>query len=151
MDPVGVLRASPLFKGFTETGLGIIAGICSVRSYPQGAPLFVESMVSDSMLVVASGSVYLSTKNAANQDIFLGEIGPGDWLGELSLITPGQRQCTAGAMTAVTAVEIRHADFQKLLGLKPQACMKLLMGICTAFGQKVADNKDALKALVPGP
>ena len=76
------------------------------------------------------------------------ELGPGDWLGELSLINPGQRLCTATALTPVTAFEIRQGDFQKLMATKPQACMKLLMAICTAFGAKVAANKDALKSLV---
>jgi hypothetical protein len=35
-----------------------------------------------------------------------------------------------------------------MLGLKPQACIKLLMSIVTHFGQKVADNKDALRSLL---
>ena len=48
----------------------------------------------------------------------------------------------------VTAFEIRQADFQKLVATKPQACMKLLMAICTQFGLKVAANKDALRSLV---
>jgi len=50
--------------------------------------------------------------------------------------------------TAVTAYEIRQADFQKLIALKPQACIKLLMAIVSAFGQKVVDNKDALRSLL---
>ena len=34
---------------------------------------------------------------------------------------------------------------------KPQACIKLLMAICSAVGQKVVDNRDALKALLAKP
>ena len=36
---------------------------------------------------------------------------------------------------------------EKLLATKPQACMKILMAICTQFGQKVAANRDALRSL----
>ena len=148
MDAASALRACGLFEGFTETGLNILAGICAARTYPVGTPLFVENMVADSLLVIAEGQVSLNTKGTRGEDVFVGELGPGDWLGELSLISTSQRLCTAGAVTAVTAYEIRQADFHKLMGLKPQACMKLLMAIVTQFGKKVFENKDALKSLL---
>jgi CRP-like cAMP-binding protein len=147
MEAVRALRASPLFQSFTDTGIGILAGICTVKTFPAGTPLFVEGMVGDSLLVVAEGRVALSMKSDRG-DLPLGELGPGDWLGELSLITTGPRMCTASAVTSTEAFEIRQADFQRLTSLKPQACMKLLMNICTAFGQKVQANRDSLRSLV---
>jgi CRP-like cAMP-binding protein len=78
----------------------------------------------------------------------VGEAGPGDYLGELALIQQGQRMCTATATAQVSAWEIRHQDFQRLLGQKPQACLKLLMNIVSAFGQKVTDNKETFKLLL---
>ncbi|MCA2982078.1 MAG: cyclic nucleotide-binding domain-containing protein [Myxococcaceae bacterium] len=148
MDASAALRASPLFAGFTDTGVAILASIAAVRSYPAGSPLFFEDMMSDTLVVIGSGRVSLSARGARGGDLALGEFGPGDWLGELSLITAGQRQCTAMALTPVTTVEIRQGDFQRLMGIKPQACIKLLMAICTTFGQKIVSSKDALKTLV---
>lgn len=150
MDAASALKASPLFQSFTDTGIGILAGICTARNYPSGTPLFVENMVSDSMFIVAEGRVALSAKSDRG-DLPLGELSGGDWLGELSLINTGQRMCTAMAVTSVAAFEIRQADFQKLIVTKPQACMKLLMSICTAFGMKVQANRDALRSLVSRP
>jgi CRP-like cAMP-binding protein len=147
-DPVAALKASPLFAGFTETGLVILAGITAPRTYPKGTPLFVESMVSDAMLIIIDGKVALTAKDKGGSDVVLGEVGPGDYLGELSLIATGQRMCTATAASPVRALEIRQADFQKMLTLKPQACMKLLMSIVARFGQKVSENKDALRSLL---
>jgi CRP/FNR family transcriptional regulator, cyclic AMP receptor protein len=147
MDASTALKASPLLQSFTDTGIGILAGICTARTYPAGTPLFVENMVSDSMLILAEGRVALSTKSDRG-DLPMGELGAGDWLGELSLINTGQRMCTATAVTSVTAFEIRQADFQRLTVTKPQACMKLLMNICTTFGLKVQANRDALRSLV---
>lgn len=148
MDAASALKASPLFKGFTPTGLQIVSSICTKHNYPQGSPLFVENMVSDAMLIIAEGKVALSVKGKANEEIMVGEANPGDWLGELALINTGQRLCTATATSAVTAFGIRQGDFQKLMATKPQACIKLLMAIVGAVGQKVVDNRDALKSLV---
>ncbi len=147
MDAASALRASPLFQTFTDTGVGILATICSPKNFPAGTPLFVENMVSDSLMVIGEGRVALSTRGEKG-DLAIGELGPGDWLGELSLINTGQRLCTAMALTPVAAFEIRQADFQRLTATKPQACMKLLMAICITFGQKVQANRDSLRTLV---
>lgn len=149
MATLDALRACALFKGFTDTGLQIIAGIATERMFPKGVPLFVERMVADSMFILADGKVKVSAKNEKGDEVALGELAAGDFLGELSLIQPGQRMCSATAISQVTAVEIRLVDFQKLLAQKPQACLKLLMGICTAFAQKVTENRDAFRALLP--
>ena len=150
-EVVAALKASPLFRGFTDTGLQILAGVCVQRAYPAGTPLFVENMVSDGLLVIVDGRVALSSVGPRGEAIMLGEVGHGDWLGELSLIVPGQRMCTATALTPVWAYELRHSDFQRLLGTKPQACIKLLMSICSSVGHKVIENRDALKALLAKP
>lgn len=148
MVQAAALKSCALFTGFTDTGLQILAGIASEKAFPQGTPLFVENMVSDSLLIIAAGTVRLSGKDPAGHDVALGVLGANDFLGELSLVQPGQRMCTAVAATAVTAIEIRHADFQKLMGQKPQACLKLLMAAIGQFGAKVAENKDSFKALL---
>ncbi len=146
--PLGALKACSLFKGFTDTGLQIVAGIATERAFPKGVPLFVENMVADAMLIIIDGRVRLTTKSPAGDEVPVGELGAGDYLGELSLISQGQRLCTATATSQVTALEVRFSDFQRLLAQKPQACMKLLMGIVASFGQKVLDNKDNFKALL---
>ncbi len=148
MDVASALRQSPLFQGFTETGVGILSSICAERRYPAGSVLFAEQMMSDSMFIVGVGRVMLSTKNASGQDTALGEVSAGDWLGELALISTGQRQCTATATTDVSAFEMRQSDFQRMMATKPQACIKLMMTICTHLGQKMVANKETLKALV---
>lgn len=149
MATVDALRACALFRGFTDTGLQILAGIAHERLFPKGVPLFVENMVADALIILVDGKVKVSTKNSAGVDVSLGEVGGGDYLGELSLIQPGQRMCSATAATQVLAVELRHADFQRLMAQKPQACLKLLMSICSTFGQKVSDNREAFRALLP--
>jgi CRP/FNR family cyclic AMP-dependent transcriptional regulator len=148
MAVVDVLRASQLFKGFTDTGLQILGGIAVERAFPFGSPLFVENMVADTVLIIGSGQVRLSAKSSSGDEVELGEVGPGEALGGLSLIQPGQRMCSATAASGVLAAEIRHADFQKLLAQKPQACVKLLMNVCADVAARLQDNREGLRALV---
>ncbi|HYR54970.1 MAG TPA: cyclic nucleotide-binding domain-containing protein [Myxococcaceae bacterium] len=148
MAPVAALRACPLFKDFTHTGLQIIAEITEPRTFARGSALFVENASADSLLILSSGKVKLSATSPAGESLAIGELGPGDCLGELSLIRQGQRLCTATAMLEVTALEIKQASFQTLFAKKPQACIKLLMGIVSFFGQKVTESRDAFKSLL---
>lgn len=148
MEVAAALKACPLFKDFTDVGIQIFAAIGVSRAFPKGTALFQESRPGESLFIISDGKVRLTAKSSGGEDVALGDVGGGEPLGELALIQKGERMCTATAITDVTAVEIRHADFQKLASQKPQACMKLLMGIVTHFGQKVRDNRDAMKSLV---
>ena len=121
MPPQDALRSCALFKGFTETGLQILAGIAVERTYPRGTPLFVENMLAESLFIIADGRVGITVRNGADE-LPLGELQRGDSLGELALVQQGQRLCSAMALTPVTAVELRSVDFQRLMTQKPQAC-----------------------------
>ena len=148
LEPAETLRACPLFKGFTDTGITIFAGIAVQRAFPKGTQLFAESKPGESLLIIGEGTVRLSAKNPGGEEVALGEVTVGAPLGELALVQKGERMCTATAYTDVAALEIRHADFQKLMGQKPQACIKLLIGIVSHFGQKARENREMLKQLV---
>jgi CRP/FNR family transcriptional regulator, cyclic AMP receptor protein len=149
MAVIDALRSCALLKGFTDTGLQILAGIASERTFPRGAPLFVENMVAESLFIIGQGKVSISVKGNNGEEIQVGELGPGDSLGELALLQQGQRMCSAVALTMVSAAELRSSDFQRLLGQKPQACLKLLMAIVAQFSTRLADNRDALRTLLP--
>jgi CRP/FNR family transcriptional regulator, cyclic AMP receptor protein len=151
MVPLAALRGCSLFKGFTDTGLQIIANVCTEKSFPKGTPLFAENMVGDSMLIVSQGKVALGTKLASGAEVSLGEVGEGDALGELAILQQGKRMCTATAITDVLALELRHAEFQKLMAQKPQACVKLLMNIVTSFGQRIVENREHFRNLLETP
>jgi CRP/FNR family transcriptional regulator, cyclic AMP receptor protein len=151
MEVAAALKACPLFKDFSDVGIQIFAGIGVPRAFPKGSALFQEGRVGESLFIVHEGSVRLSAKSPAGGEVALAEVGGGEPLGELALIQKGERLCTATALTDVLAVEIRHADFQKLTTQKPQACVKLLMSVILHFSQKVRDNQGAMKSLVGKP
>ena len=148
MEVAAALKACPLFKDFTDVGIQIFAAIGVARAFPKGSALFLENRPGESLFIVGDGTVRLSARNPTGEEVTLGDVGAGEPLGELALIQKSERLCTATAITDVTAVEIRHADFQKLTAQKPQACVKLLMGVVTHFSQKVRENREAMKSLV---
>lgn len=151
MTPVETLARCALFQDFTDTGIRILASVAQERSLPEGAPIFVEGMLGDSLFVVRRGRVRLGLRAADGRDRGLATLGEGEHFGELSLVCPDvPRLVSAVAATPVDLLEIRHRDFAKLQTQKPQACLKLVLAIAGTFGKRVSDNRETFRQwLVP--
>jgi CRP-like cAMP-binding protein len=147
MSVEDTLKSSPLFKDFSPTGLQILGAVASEKTFPRGTLIFAENMVADAMFFISEGRVAIGIKNADGKDQHVASLGPGDTLGELALLSPSRRLCSALAESDVKAVELRADAFRKLLAQKPQACLKLMINISSEFGKKVGLNRDGLRAL----
>lgn len=144
------IRESPLLKDFSPTGLQIIASAATEKVFPRGTLIFAENMVADAMYFVAEGRVAIGIKNADGKDTHVASLGPGDFIGELSLLSPSRRLCSALAESDVKTVELRADAFKRLLAQKPQACIKLMLNISSEFGKKLNLNRDGLRTLALG-
>jgi len=149
MTLVEALQKSTLFREFSETGLNIFAAIASEKSVPAGAPLFAENMVGDSMFIVVSGTVRITSRNGEGERT-LALLGPGEHLGELALLARSVRLVSAVAETPCELVEIAQRDYYRLQPQKPQACLKLALAIAADLAHKLAEGRDALRSLA-GP
>lgn len=146
MTLVEALQQSTLFREFSETGLNIFAAIASEKSVPAGAPLFAENMVGDSMFIVKSGTVRI-TSRSGDSERTLAVLGPGEHLGELALLARSVRLVSAIAETPCELVEIAQRDYYRLQPQKPQACLKLALAIATDLAHKLAEGREALRSL----
>src|SRR5262249_58811907 len=97
MTSVASLKACPLFKGFTQTGLQIIAAIAGERVFPKGVPLFVENMVGDSLLIISRGKVRLTAKSRTGQEVAVDVSRPVEFRGEVTLVRERAGQSNANA------------------------------------------------------
>lgn len=140
------LEQNGLFKGFTEIGLRLFAGIAQEKTIPAGTPLFVESMVGESMFIVRQGSVRI-TQRVDGVEKELAVVGPGEHLGALALLARSVRLVSAVAATPCDVLELASRDFVRLQPEKPQACLKLALAIAADLSAKLADSRDLLQRL----
>ncbi len=146
MTNVEVLQRCALFKDFTEVGLKIFAEIAVARALPAGSPLFVESMVGESLFIVKSGTVKVTRKTASGEQE-LGVLGPGEALGSLTVLAKGVRLVSAVAATPLEVLEIAHRDYFKKIAEKPQACLKLALAIAADLSARAGESREALREL----
>ncbi len=132
-----ILKSTPLLKNFTDTGLAIVASVAQAKQVPAGTPLFVENMIGDGLYVIAVGRIRLSVRGPSGQDLMLASLGPGESLGEAALLRAGPRLCSATAEVPSSVIEITRRDIAMLQRSKPQACLKLMMGVVDLVGERL--------------
>jgi CRP/FNR family transcriptional regulator, cyclic AMP receptor protein len=147
MSAVEALQRNALFKEFTETGLKIFAAVALEKSFPAGAPLFVENMAGESLFIVKTGTVRLTLKTAEGERE-LGTVGAGEHLGELALLGKSIRLVSAVAASPCEVLELTQRDFVRLQPQKPQACLKLALAIAADVAARACENRELLRDLV---
>ena len=143
--PVAVeaLKKCPLFAGFTDTGLGIIAEIAVPHDLSQGATLFLQGKGGDGLFIVESGEVEIFVGQGASTKV-LCSLKAGAHFGELGLLRAGKRAASARAGVVCKIIEIRRADFNEILKTKPQACMKLMLNVFSSIQRRLDAVEDDL-------
>ncbi len=116
-----LLASVPLFAGCSKGELRKLASIADEIDLREGTILTREGRTAHEFFVLVEGSVRI-TKN----DRKLADLGPGDWLGEIGLLTKGTRTATATATSPVVALVIVDREFRHLIDAVPSIGMKIL-------------------------
>jgi predicted acylesterase/phospholipase RssA/CRP-like cAMP-binding protein len=120
-----MLAQSPLFRELDEGALhDITRELVGVR-LGGGDTLLREGDVGDAMYVVVSGrlSVVVSTMERGEQTI--AEIGRGETVGEMALLTGAPRSATVRALRDSMLLRLSKTSFDALLERHPKATMAL--------------------------
>ena len=96
------------------------------RRYRRGAALFHERQGSDTVVVLLSGLVKLSSTTDDGREIVLGIRTPGDLLGEQSALDGGLRSASATALDPVEALVVPTPDFTSFLERHPRVALSIL-------------------------
>jgi len=106
LERILFLHCVPLFVDFEPEDLLVLARASEERGYPEGTVLFKQGDVGDEVFVIISGRVQLVYSETGG-DRAATTLGPGDCIGEMSVIDGSLRSNTAvvtGVNTRVLAI-----------------------------------------------
>lgn len=116
------LREIPLFTGFSDEALARVAEIATEIECPAGTVLAQADDPGSGMFVVEEGTVVVEARGG-----FHGELGPGEFFGELTLLVPdAHRVARVRAATDVRCLAISRSDFARLLEEEPRLAVAML-------------------------
>jgi cAMP-binding proteins - catabolite gene activator and regulatory subunit of cAMP-dependent protein kinases len=125
---VEMLKKVPLFADLDGKELEQISASMRERRFAAGDTVTQEGAGGAGFFVVESGEADVSVDGAAR-----GKIGPGDYFGEIALLTESDRTATITANSAMLCYGMTPWDFRPLVESNSAIAWKLL----TAMAEKL--------------
>jgi CRP/FNR family transcriptional regulator, cyclic AMP receptor protein len=97
------------------------------RTFGRGEVVFHELDPADSLHLVAAGRFAVRRTTPLGEDSLLAIRGPGDFFGELALVSGGNRSATVQALEAAETLAVYRTDFEELRRRYPQVDQVLVL------------------------
>jgi CRP-like cAMP-binding protein len=111
---VELLRNVPLFSELNKRDLGELSALVDEVRVPAGRVLCEQGRGGEEFFVIVEGSVRVERDGRE-----LAVLGPGQFLGEISLIDEGPRTATATTTTEGRVLVVGHREFHSLMDRYP--------------------------------
>jgi CRP/FNR family transcriptional regulator, cyclic AMP receptor protein len=126
---VELLKSVPLFARCSKKELAEIATIADEIDLPEGKQLTREGGRGREFFILLEGNAEVRRKKRK-----IGTLGPGDFLGEIALVTKVPRTATVTTASPVRALVVSEQNFRRLLENSPDVQIKVL----EALAERVA-------------
>ncbi len=140
-----VAAAAPqirLFAGLNQEQSQRLASSCRLQRFAPQQLVFRKGAVDKRILMVLSGRIRVGGGKGQQP---LGEIGPRESLGELSLLFGEPHSASTTAVTAVEAASLSHEDFQRLIRQRPDIGVVLYHNMAAGLADKLRTTGDRIQ------
>ncbi|MGB7543545.1 MAG: cyclic nucleotide-binding domain-containing protein [Burkholderiales bacterium] len=133
----GLITFSPLFENFNLAEIQLMSGFMRVYRATPGAEIIREGESGDFMILLIEGRIEVFKQDRWNSPRLIALIGPGQSLGEMSMIDgePRFASCIAGE-TCLLAVLSRE-NLARIILEQPTLGAKILMELVLMLSQRL--------------
>ena len=135
------LQRVPLFSGFNEDELRRIAELSRIVDAPAGSAVTQIGEPGASFFVIIDGTVAVRTPVGAG-----GQLHPGEFFGEMSLLDGEPRSATIVATTDLRLLIVDRSHFWRLLDETPELIRRML----TILSRRVRRLEQTVHAILHG-
>jgi CRP/FNR family transcriptional regulator, cyclic AMP receptor protein len=152
-DLATALRENALFQDLNRRELALVQSIVHLRRYHAGEPIFRQGEVGVGMYIIVKGRVeilltnYLPDANT-QLDVFVTQLGDGDFFGELSLVEDnGRRTASAIAQEESTVIGFFKPDLIEIINRSPASGVKIISRLAEILGRRLKETTDKVTEL----
>lgn len=120
-----LLRRLPLFADLPDDDLDRLCDLARRVSFEAGETVMEEGTPGDGLYVIVTGELEVTTAQGGG-DLVLARRGPGEMLGEMSLLEQAPRTATVRATMDSDVVVVEPDAFQRLLADSPETASRVL-------------------------
>lgn len=119
-DRCEIINRVELFESLAEAELQQLCASLARKQLPRGTDVVVAGDSGDSMYILVEGLLEVFAVMADGDELQVGRITPGEFFGEMSLLTGEPRSATVRAATEVVLFEVRESNLRPLLTARPE-------------------------------
>ena len=121
-----VLKRIPLFRELDGPALTFLAARARIRRCSPREEIVRQDIPAEAVYLIDRGRASVSIAGHDGPAVMLRELGPGEIIGEVSLLDGGPPSATVTALTRTELVAIDRRSFSELLERRPQIAGALL-------------------------
>ena len=129
---IDLIKGVPLFADASKSELAEVAAIADEVDLPAGKTLIKEGETGREFFVLVDGTADVTQGGKEIRKI----MGPGDFFGEIALISKAPRTATVTTTSPVRALVITDRAFRQLLEHSPEIAVTVL----TALAERLAPD-----------
>ncbi len=137
------LREIPLFSEMDEQEVAGIRSIMEELKFKPGQVIIREGELGDLFYVITEGHAEVLIRDANGSDVILHEAGPGDFFGELSMLTSEPRSARVRAVEHLTTLSLERAEFFEFLRTHTHAAIDVMVEL----GGRLRENDAVLRRM----
>ena len=130
MERVLFLLRVPLFANLPPNDLKQIAMISGERTFSDGAIIAEQGEAGDVLYIIVSGEVLVTAVDEDGHQMELGRRQPGEYVGEMAIISDEVRMASLTASGEVRTLCISQSQFKEILRLRPEAGLAVMSVLC---------------------
>lgn len=123
-EKVALVKRIPLFAECTKAELTEIAISADEREAPEGDRLTEEGQRGREFFILVEGAVVVRRGGSK-----LADLGPGDWFGEIAILTYKPRTATVTALSPVRVLVLSDRAFRRVVETTPRIALKVLRSV----------------------
>jgi len=139
---VTTLRTVPLFSGLPREVLAQLVGELEEVSAPAGAAVVKQGEPGDAMYIVVSGTLEVQIEQEGRAEP-LAVIGPGDWFGEMAILTGDPRSASVVALSEARLLRFPKERFLALSERHPVLLREIVRVLCRRLARTSEDMSRA--------
>lgn len=136
------LGNSPLFQVLQPPELDAVLAQAVVRRVARTALILRRGDISPGAMIIVSGRVRIASTSEDGREVTLGMLGPGDVLGEMSLLDGEEVSADASALEECVLLMIERGRFLRLLRSDSDLCLRLMAVLCRRLRRSNAALED---------
>jgi len=133
MERVLALRTIPLFEELSTADLRRLADLAEERAFADGDVISSEGEIGDELHLVLAGTVAV-TRGGTGSVSTVARRGPGDVVGEMSIITRKPRVASLIAEGEVRTIRIGRQEFESMIRERPDVSLAMMRVLAERLG-----------------